>query len=125
MKRLSDFKGEESVEVLGDILPALCKILANEKMRELIGKKNVPIAEILQPALKENSKEFIIILARLNEMTVEEYNEKVSLLSLPMDILNLVNDPEIQSLFRSQSQMNQISPASIGSAMGNTEAEEK
>ena len=125
MKRLSDFKGEEAIEVLADIMIPLSTIFADPKLKDLGKDKKKTIAEMIQPMIKNHKKELIQILARLNEQDVEEYKANMSLLTLPADILALVNDPEVQSLFPSQRQIAKTSDASSGSAMENTEAEGK
>lgn len=125
MKRLSDFKGEESLEVLADIMIPLSVILADPDLKDLGEDKKKTVAQIIQPMIKKHKKELIQILARLNEQSEEEYKASMSLLTLPKDVLTLVNDPEVQSLFPSQNQIAKKSNASSGSAMENTEASEK
>jgi hypothetical protein len=123
MKRLSDFKGEAAIDALADIMIPLSIILADPSLKESM--KGKTIAQMVQPMIKNHPNELIQILARLNEQSEEEYKKNVSLLSLPKDVLTLVNDPEIQSLFPSQRQIAKNSDASSGSAMENIEAKGK
>ena len=122
MKRLSEFKGEDALDVLADIMIPLSAIFADPDMKDIGKDKSKTIAEVIQPMIKNHKKELIQILARLNEQSEEEYKASMSLLSLPKDVLSLVNDPEVQSLFPSQIQ---ITNASSGSAMESTEAKGK
>lgn len=122
--RLSDFKGEEAIDVLADIIEPITKILTDSEIQELSKQKDVPALKYVKPMLKNNKKEVIEILARLDNKPVEEYTKGMSLLTLPAQVLELINDPELQSLFRSQEQSNQMSSASSTPAMENTEAGE-
>ena len=92
-------------------------------VQELSKKKNVKPASYIKPMLKNHKKEVIEVLARLDRKTVEEYSENLSLLTLPMQILELINDPEVQSLFHSQGESKVTSLASSSPATENTEAE--
>jgi hypothetical protein len=125
--RLSDYKGEEAIEVLADIIEPLTAILGDEDMKKLVadnkGKKVAPVAYI-KPILKNHPKEVIAVLAGIEKEPVEEYEKKVNVLTLPMKLLELMNDPQMQSLFTSQGQTDMNSQPHSGSATENTEAEE-
>lgn len=121
--RLSDFKGEEALEVLGEIIEPLVAIISDEEIQKLVkgGKKPAPI-KFVKPALKNHKKEIIEVLAALNRKPVKEFEQEVNLLNLPVMIVDLINDPEVQNLFRSQGQINTKSSPLTGSAMENIEA---
>ena len=123
--RLSDYKGEEALDVLADIIEPVTLILGDKEIQELAKGKNVPPIKFVKPMLKNHKKEILEILARLENEPIEEYKEKVNILTLPTAILELINDPEIQNLFHSQGQTQVTSLASSGSATENTEASEK
>lgn len=120
--RLSDFKGEEAIDVLADIIEPLSIILIDEEIQKLAEKKVAPLFYV-KPILKVHKKEIIEILAILDRKTVEDYKKDLNLLTLPMQVLELINDPEVQNLFSSQGQSRIIPLASSGPAMENTEAE--
>lgn len=120
--KLSDYKGEEALDVLADIIEPLTVILGDPKMQELAEKEAAPVAYI-KPILKDHKKEIIEVLARLENETVEQYKSHMTILSLPVALLSLINDPEVQNLFHSQEQSKVTSLASSGPAMENTEAE--
>lgn len=126
MKLLSDYKGEEALDILADIIEPLSLILASEGVQEVYakqkaGKKVAPV-EFIKPALKENKDEVLAILARIEGVPVEDYRKNVNFMTLPLQILSVINDPNIKSLFTSQSQTSSTSTASSGSAIVNTEA---
>ncbi len=120
--KLSDFKGEEALDVLADIIEPLAVILSDKEIRELGKQKSAPI-KYIKPAIKNHKKELIQVLARLENETVEEYEEHLNLITLPAQLLDLFNDPEVQSLFHSQGKSQLTSIASSSPAMESTEAE--
>ena len=127
--KLSDFKGEEALDVLADIIEPLTYVLADEEIQEMRkkaqeAKQPLPYIKYVTPALRNHKPEIIQILARLERKTVDEYKETMNLLTLPMQVLDLISDPEIQSLFQSQSQIPVTPLASSGSVLENTEATE-
>lgn len=120
--RLSDFKGEEALDVLADIIEPLTAIFADEEFQKLTKQKGTPAVKFVKPMIKNHKKELIEVLARLENKPVEEYKQEMTLMSLPLQVLQFINDPEIQNLFHSQSQKEQKPSASTGSAPENTEA---
>lgn len=120
--KLSDFKGEEALDVLADIIEPLTIMMSSKEVQALSKKKGTKTIDYIKPIIKNNKKELIQILARLNNQTVDEYTAELSLITLPKQVLELISDPEVQSLFHSQDQ-SQVTPlASSGLAMENTEA---
>ena len=120
--KLSDYKGEEALDVLADIIEPFAIILSDKEIQTLAKEKDVAPIKFIKPAIKNHKKEIIQILARLENQPVEEYSKTVTLLTLPAQVLNFVNDPEVQSLFHSQGESQQSSLASSSSATENTEA---
>lgn len=127
MRKLSDYKGEEAIDLLADIIEPMALILADKSVRAMVENKDekVPIIKLVKPLLKSHKKELIEILARVAEMPVEEYEKTISVFTLPIQVMDLINDPMVQSLFTSQSQTAVTSLASFGSVTENTEAEGK
>ena len=121
--RLSDFKGEEALDVLADIIEPLSLILSDKEIQELAKEKNTPAIKYVKPAIKNHKKELIEVLARLDKKSVKEYEKNLSLITLPKQVLELINDPEVQNLFRSQEETKVTQLASSSPATENTEAE--
>ena len=111
--KLSDLKGEAALEALADIIDPAIEILADKEMVKAF--KTKPRIEIIKMAIKRHKKAVLTILAALDGETPETY--EVNILSLPKKMLEVFNDPELQSLFSSQSQ----TATSFGSASENTE----
>lgn len=117
--RLSDFKDEEALDVLADILEPTATILADEEIQKMRNAKANRI-KIVAYVIKHHKQAIVEILARLDCTPVEEYH--FSAVSLPLKLLALINDPEVQSLFTSQSQ--ETEQTAFGSAMGRIKEEE-
>lgn len=121
--KLSDYKGEAAIDLLADIIEPMALIIADEEIQAM-AKKSVPYLSYVKPILKNHKKEIVEILARIDNEPVDVYTENITFLTLPVKILDFLNDPEIQSLFQSQVQASVTPVASFGLAMENTGAAE-
>lgn len=101
--RLSDYKGEAAIDKLAEIIEPLTAILGDPEMQEIAAKKGTAMMYI-KPILKNHKQEIFEVLAALENEPVDEYKDKVTLLTLPARILEFINDPEVQALFPSQHQ---------------------
>lgn len=99
--RLSDFKDDEALEVLADILEPTATILADEEIQKMRDAKANRI-KIVAYVIRYHKQSIIEILARLDNTPVEEYH--INAVTLPLKLLELINDPEVQILFTQQSQ---------------------
>lgn len=115
--KLSDIKGDEAFDVLADLIDPLTAIMSDAEVDHAF--KNLPRLAFVKVLLKKHKKEITEILAILDRTPVEEY--EVSLVALPVKVMELLNDPELAELFQSQGQTVTYS----GSAMENTEVAEK
>lgn len=112
MRKFSEIKGEDALDVLADILEPISEIVADKKFVNLLtGNKKAQAAAC---ALKHHKKEVLTILAVLDGTPVEEYAPSV--LEIPALILKLLNDPDLIKVFQL------ADPEKFsGSATGNTE----
>lgn len=122
MKKWSDYKGEDAIDLLADIIEPLGTIFADPNIRKLAEDKKTKRITLVREALKSHKADVLAIMARIADMPVEEYTETVNAFTLPIELLSIVNDPSLTSLFTSQSHIADSS-VTFGSAMGNTEAE--
>lgn len=121
--RLSEFKGEDALDVLADIIEPVSEIVGDEEIKKAIsGEGNkTKIASIVKLALKKHKHAVLEVLARCENKSYEEYVETVSVFTLPLKALEIFNDKELVSFFQSQLGMNP--DGSFGSATENTTAE--
>lgn len=97
MRKFSDIKGEESLDVLAEILVPITAIANDEKVRQGIETNVAMCASI---ALKEHREEVIEVLTAIDGRSKEEMLEDLDLLTLPTILIEILNEPTIQSLFQ-------------------------
>ena len=108
-RKLSDYHGEDAIEVLADIIEPFALIMADSDIQKLAKdaqekKGSVQPIQYIKVALKKHKHEVLEILARINDMPVDEYEKTVNVVTLPMEVLAIVNDEAIKSLFTSHRQ---------------------
>lgn len=120
--KLSDIKGEEALDVLADIIDPATEIMSDKEILHIYqsGQSKIKLIKFM---LKKHKKSVIEILAILNQEDPEEYTEKINVLTLPMKLLEVVNDMELEEVFSLQGQ--EIELNTFGSATGNTEEAEE
>lgn len=97
--RLSEIKNEAAIDVLIEILDPASEIIGDPEFKKAIEARTNNM-ELVKLILKNHKKAVIAILAALDGKKPEEY--EVGILSLPVKLLEILNDPELASLFTSQ-----------------------
>lgn len=119
--KLSEYKGEQALDMLADVMEPATVIMADKEIARL-AKADVPKIKIFREAIKRHKKEVIEILAILDGSDPEEYAEKVNIFTLPKKLLETLNDPDFMSLFTLQGQKTETFS---GSATESIEASEQ
>ena len=120
MKTLSDYKGEEAIELWGDLLEPAVTLLADPAVREAFaGKKSIPA--LAAAILKARPAEIAAILTRIDSTPIDGYNVLPRVMALINDV---ATDPSAASFFGAAEQAKEASVSS-GSATGNTVVDEK
>lgn len=119
--KITDYKNEDAIDLLADIIEPVSKIFADAELKKAIKKKNFKKIDAVKIALKNNKNSIIEILARLDGKTVEEY--ECTPVSILMSVLEILNDKELLSFFQLQGQM--MEQTSSGSVTENTKEKEK
>ena len=99
--KLSEYKNEEALDVLAEIIEPSSKIMVDPKIKELTKKGDK--MPIIREIIKNHKKEIIEILAIIDGVPVEEY--ECNVFTLPMKIIELLNDKDLISFFTSQGLM--------------------
>ena len=118
--KLSDYKDEEALDLLVELIEPAAEIFSDKEIAELIRNNGKPMSAV-KLAIKNHKKSVIQILATLEGVPVEEYH--CNIFTLPIALLNLLNDKDLMSFFSSQGQMMEAN--SSGSATETTEASEQ
>ena len=97
IRKLTDIQDDEALDVLAEIMDPLVEILSDPKIKELQGQEGVTRLVIVKYVIKEHKTSIIHILAALEGVPVEEYH--CNILTLPVAVLEILNDPEVSKLF--------------------------
>ena len=119
MKKLSDYKGEDAIELWADLLEPLSSIISDEKVAGLMKPGN-PAILLAKQILKSKKKEASEILLRIDPEPLTGLNIIARLVGI---INEMEEDEDIRNFFTSPGQT--ITKESSGSAMENTEVAEK
>lgn len=114
--KLSEIKGTRALTVLADLIDPMSEIIQDEQFKALLKTKEK--AKIAKYLLTNHNTNVIKVLALINGEDPATYEP--SLLSLPLMLIELMNDPDVINLFGSQDQTTES--ASSGPATENTEA---
>lgn len=98
--RLSDIKDDQALDTLADIIEPVAAILADEKVKEIF--RSQPKLKLATYIIKNHKKEVVEIMARLDGEEPENYS--FNILTLPLKLMELLNDPALVDLFTSQGQ---------------------
>lgn len=104
MRRLSEIKGEEAIDVMAALMSPASIILSDESVKERMKRKNSTMAEVAAYVVKSHKDSVIDMLTILSGKTRNEYVENMSVLSLVQDVIYMFNEPELQELFTGQEQ---------------------
>lgn len=109
---------EMALDTFADILLPLSNIMSDAKIAEVYkDKESGGVIAAVRAAIKTHKEDVIEILATLDGIPVDVY--EVSVMSLPIKVIALLNDPEVQRAFSGQGQKKE--ETSSGSATGNTQ----
>ena len=111
--KLSEYQGEAALDILADLIEPAGEIMSDKEIGEVFKQNRFKAIGL---AIRNHKKAVIQILAIMDGVPVEEY--KCNVLTLPVKILELLNDPELIQLFTYQGQMGDAE--SSGSASENT-----
>lgn len=101
--RLSDIKGEKALDVIADLLDPVAEISTDNEVRTLLETGKVEDRKkAIKLGIKNHKKAVITMLAILNGEDPETYEPSIYV--LPVMLLDILNDPEVQRLFGSQEQ---------------------
>lgn len=124
--RLSDIKGERTLDVLADIIEPIANIAEDENTAKLFKREKLPEgmsakkylldrAKKSAPALlKSHKSDIIAIFAAIEGTSAEDYAESLNPIKLINDLVELLSDKTFTTLF--------ISAQSSGSSSSSAQA---
>ena len=112
--KLSEYQGEAALDLLADLIEPAGEIMSDKQIGDIFKKNRFKAIGL---AIKNHKKAVMQIMATMDGVPVDEY--KCNVFSLPVKIMELLNDPEMIRLFTYQGQTGDAK--SSGSASENTE----
>ena len=112
--KLSEYQGEAALDILAGLIEPAGEIIADKEIGDVFKENRFKAIGL---AIKNHKKAVIQIMATMDGVPVNEY--KCNVFSLPVKILELLNDPEMIRLFQYQGQTGDAN--SSGSASANIE----
>lgn len=103
MRKLTEYQNEEALDLLAELLEPASNIFGDKAVSNAWANGNK--AKAISIAIKNHKKDVMAIMATLEGIPAKDY--KCNVLTLPTDILILMNDPELVAFFNSQVQMMQ------------------
>lgn len=102
--KLSDFRGEDAIDVLAEIIEPATEILNDDEIKKAFNGEGdkTKVASIVKLALKKHKREVLEIMAVCERKSYEEYVKTVSIFTLPLKALEIFNDKELVHFFQSQ-----------------------
>lgn len=97
MRKLSEIKGEEALDVLADMIVPITAIANDEEVRAGFETNVATCASI---AIKKHKDDVIDMLTALDGRSKKEMLEDMNILTLPAVLVEILNEPAVQSLFR-------------------------
>lgn len=120
--KLSEYKGEKALDVFADLIEPFAAIASDKEVMNHV-RSGKPTIKLIKPLLKNHKREVIEIMAILDGEDPANYSEKVNVFTLPKKLLEILNDPDLKSLFTLQGQ--KTDETSSGSATESIEAKEQ
>ena len=119
MKKLSEYKDEEALDLLADILSPTVEIMQDEAVQKFFNKgdEKMTVADVVALVIKAHKKAVMQIMAALEGVPSEEYH--CNIFTLPAQLMQVVNDPDLRAFFALQGQTDSASTS--GSATGISE----
>ena len=109
--RLSDIKGDRTLDVIADIIDPIANIAEDSAAAALFRREKLPEGETpkgfmlhrvrkhLPHLLKSHKEDIIAILAAIEGISAEAYAEKLDLVKLTKDFTELLTDEAFTQLF--------------------------
>lgn len=116
MKKLSEYRDEEALDLLADLLEPAETIFSDKDVQSANSKS---MWKAVKVAIKKHKKEVMEIMATLDGVPVEDLH--INVLSLPIKVMEVISDKDLVNFFVSQGQ--NMESTSSGSVTENTSEE--
>lgn len=119
---ISDIKGEAALDAFADMIDPAMEIMTDPAISAAYKNPETTRAQLVGSIVKGHKKAVITIMAILDGKDPETYADEINIFTVPAKLMEIINDPEVRSLFHLQGQKQVV--VSSGSATGNTTGKE-
>lgn len=116
---ISDIKGEAALDAFADMIDPAMEIMTDPAISAAYKKPGTTMAQLVGMIVKSHKQSIIKIMAILDGEDPETYADKINILTVPAKLMEIINDPEMKSLFPLQAR--QKTSESFGPATVNTQ----
>lgn len=116
MKKLSEYRDEDALELLADLIEPAETIFSDKDVQSANSES---MWKAVKVAIKKHKKEVMEIMAILDGIPVEELH--INVLSLPIKVMEVISDKDLVNFFVLQSQ--NMESTSSGSVTENISVE--
>ena len=116
MKKLSEYRDEDALELLADLIEPAETIFSDKDVQSANSES---MWKAVKVAIKKHKKEVMEIMAILDGTPVEDLH--INVLSLPIKVMEVISDKDLVNFFVSQGQ--NMESTSSGSVTENTSEE--
>ena len=120
MKKLSDYKGDDAIELWADLLDPLTVIFTDHDFRQTVQNNKSNKLLIAKTLLKNHKSEVVEILSKIDPEPINGLNIVTKLITL---ISEIGENEEVRAFFGYAGEV-KTDGESSGSVTGNTEAKE-
>ena len=117
--KISDIKGEAALDAFADMIDPAMEIMTDPAISAAYEKPGTTRAQLVGLIVKSHKQSIIKIMAILDGEDPETYADKINILTVPAKLMEIINDPEMKSLFPLQAR--QKTSESFGPATVNTQ----
>lgn len=115
--KFKELKNEQAIEALADMFDPILEIASDDAIKSAARSNNKIL--VIKLMLKNHARSVFELMAASEGVPVDEY--ECNVLTLPANLIELLNRPEFEVLFQSQGQKEE--KTSSGSATESTEGE--
>ena len=117
MRKLSDFRDEEALDVLAELIDPVVDIASDKEIQKAFeAGSEATMADVVKLIIKGHKRAVMAVMAVLEGVPLEQFH--CNLLTLPSQVMQIMNDSDLKAFFTSQVQ--NISLNASGSATENT-----
>lgn len=102
MRKISELKGEDAIEVVADLIEPISEIFGDKEMQAAFKDKETDM-KFVKMAIKKHKRAVVEILAIIEGAEdIDAYAETLNVFSLPKKVMEILNDKDLMSLFQLQ-----------------------